>query len=715
MHDERSPDASGGVHNELVGASVGGPVVQGRDITVNMPAPWRTNITPRQVRPPTPHFVDRTALIDRLDALLSPAVHERRRVVLTGPPGIGRDALVRRWVDRVRHRFPGGDLYLDCADLTAESRPAAPHTAPYGRVDVGAALEQGLVELGVNPAFLTGGTGTLQSYYSSGTADAPMIVVIRHATNPAQVEALMPTAGGSVVLVTAAGDLSGLDAEFLEVGPLDAASGMDLLTRVCGAERVRAGQAAADELVRRSGGHPLALRTWIAPALPPHNRPLGELAAERTAPDRTDMDAELHVAYRRLPSSTARAFPLLAALPVHDLTAHAVAAALDTDDAAASVLLGDLVAAYLMIEEPRGRFRPHPAYRDPARGQAVADEVGAATLRLVGYELRRAAAADLWLNPDRTRATDVARLLAGHQDPFGDATRADVLAVLDAEADNLPAVVRAAARMGLHTQTWQLAEALTGFYLHHRYVSRWLETSELGIAAAREAQHARAEMRLRTLISRPYTDVGDLDAAGRHLDAAADLVPTVGDLLCEGSLWEFRARYLEERAMREASAPTADALASDAEAAFRRAEDLHERADGRHGPRGVALAIYYRGAFLDRRGRTEEALPLLADARDRFLALPDPDTRMAARALTGLGTAQAHAGAPSAPASLEAAAAQLAGTHYAAEAWQALADLAHRQGDAAAERAHLRRAVEILASFGHPGSGALQARLDELG
>lgn len=706
MNEASTPDAPepGSVDNR-VGGTVYGNLVQARDVgQVVMPPAWRVPITPRQVRPPTGYFVDRADVLARLDEVVAGG-RRRHVVVLGGPPGIGRDTVIRQWVDRVRDRFPGGDLYVDCADLTAPvPGTPSPGSVTAGRMDVEAALELVLSGLGINRAYLTGGAELLQRYYATSTADQPMIVVLRHVTNAAQVHALMPTAPGSVVLVTADRELSDLDATFLDVGPLDAASGVELLTRVCGAERIRAERDAAEELVRTCAGHPLALRTRAAPTLPPRRRSLRDVLAEpsvRTV--KGAMDSELEAAYRRLPPAAAGAYPVLARLPVHDFTASGVAAALDRDIATATAVLDDLVAAYLLTEEPHGRYRMHAALREHASRQgdepaAAGYDAAGATPRLIGHYLRTSAAADRALLGDRTRVTGVPRLLDGHDDPFAGSAKADVLETMAAEKDNFAAVVRAAARAGLHTQTWQLAETLTAYYLHHRHVSYWIETSELGITAAWEAQHAAAELRLRTLISRPYSDRGDLAKARAHLDAAADLVPAAGNVLLEASLWEFRGRLLDLEG------------SPDAEAAYVRAEELHDRGES---PRGVALAIYFRGLHRGHRDDTAEALRLLADAEERLTSLDD--ARMAARARLGAGVILARTGEPDrATALLEDAAHALEGTYYAAEAWETLADLAKRQSDRTAERARLQHALEILTESGHPRAGTIRERLDAL-
>src|SRR5690349_11792167 len=60
----------------------------------------------RDVPRDTPYFTGREDLLSELDKLTGPFV-----VAIDGPPGVGKTALVVRWVRRRENRFPDGVLY----------------------------------------------------------------------------------------------------------------------------------------------------------------------------------------------------------------------------------------------------------------------------------------------------------------------------------------------------------------------------------------------------------------------------------------------------------------------------------------------------------------------------------------------------------------------------------------------------------------------------
>ena len=168
--------------------------------------------------------------------------------VVTGRGGLGKTALAVHVAHRLRGVFPDGQLYVDL-------RRQEPQRTPIPAAD---ALERLLRVLGVSA--IPAGLGERAELYRSLLADRRLLVVLDDAADEAQIEPLLPGAVGSGVLVTSRGLLAGLSCERIALDVLDPDGGIELLSRIIGAERVAAEPAGARELIRLCEGLPLALR-----------------------------------------------------------------------------------------------------------------------------------------------------------------------------------------------------------------------------------------------------------------------------------------------------------------------------------------------------------------------------------------------------------------------------------------------------------------------
>ncbi|KRV48640.1 hypothetical protein AQ490_24190 [Wenjunlia vitaminophila] len=720
-------DPGGGaarLSNDLSG-TVHAPVVQaGRvtgDVTIHhwQSPPQEQPPVPRQIPPFTSSFVNRTADLAGIDAALTPRPDRPVRLaVLSGLPGVGKSSTARHWAESARQRFPGGELYVDFAELRDRAGG-----------DVSEGLRRCLRALGVQEGHIPPTLAERAALYRSRTAGgASMLVLLDDVTEPAQVTPLIPSAPGSAVLATSTGQLADLlldGAELMPLDPLDAASGTRLLAERCSAARTAAEPEAVARLVELCAGLPIALHVAAARLI---TRPrmtvaalLGELTDEDSRLAAFTLEGESRVsavftnAYRQLPAEAAGAYRRLGLLPGRTFDLPAAAVACDTDPTTAGALLDALLAASLLEQEGQDRYRFHDLVRLHARSSAVREETEserhAVLRRVVDHYLVRAALADRALTGERLRITDHAVLLRGQADPFqgdpcGQGAGPDgqphpgrlALAWLSTERANLLAVLRAATRHRLDEQAWRLAEAMCALYLHHRHLADWVEATELGAAAAHRVGQPAAEARLRALLSRPLLDLGQLDRAGRELHTAVELADASGHPVLRASVREFLGRYLDR---------TDHARAIDV---YEQALALNQQAGE---ARGAALARYFLGCAQDRAGDPGGALTTLRRAHGELLALGDQ--RMAARTLAAVGLAQDHVGETAAAVTaLEDAAARLEHAeafHYQAQALEALADIAERAGDWASVRRHLRRAVEILAAGGSPRADDLRARL----
>ncbi|MCD0449700.1 ATP-binding protein [Actinocorallia sp. API 0066] len=673
-------------------------VVQAQHVHGGVHAGRRPWPVPRGIPIPPWDFTDRDDPLRWLRERCAEAAVGIRTLVITGPPGIGKTLLARALAKMEQGRFPGGSLMV---------RGAAHERGEPGLFSMlGALLER----LGVADRHQPEDVEGRRDLYRSMTSEDPCLVLLDGVSEALHIRELAPNAPGSVVLVTASRSLRGLQldgAEHLELRELDPEHSGLLFAKVAGDPHREAAH-----LVRFCEGHPHALRLLGSQVRDLHETSIVEFAAQMEderrrlralSPSRgTGVSASFTVVYRRLDPGARRLYRLLTLLPGPHFTADRVAALADTSMTEARRALGVLADAHLLRREPGGRFAFSGLVRVHAAGLAAGDapeERRAALARAVRHDVRKAAFADRRLMGERQRAASHAELLTGAVDPFAD--RREAVAWLRAERANLPALMRAAQGVGLHTEVWQLAEALVAFYLNHRYLAEWATVCELGLAAARATGARRAEARLRLAASRVFMTRGEPDLAWAETERAAALAAAdadqVGraprDLALAASVWEHRGRVLRER-------DPAAALA-----AFGTSRELNERAGER---RGRALALLFGADPLVSLGRPGEARSQVEEALAGFRALGDD--RMAARALIALARLLLRLGERrEAAALLDAALMELGGTHYEAEARELLAALARDGADA---EAHLRAALKVYADEGHPRARELSALLE---
>ncbi|MEV6896735.1 BTAD domain-containing putative transcriptional regulator [Amycolatopsis sp. NPDC051372] len=232
-------------------------------------AEWTAGGPPAQLPAPVPDFTGRaTELAAVARHLRAPAP-----VVVHGAAGAGKSALAVQAAWRVRRRFPDGQLVADLA--TTEPR------------DVLIAF---LRALGAATAELTDELTALVAAWRSHTVDRRLLVLLENARAEAQIRPLLPSGSGCGVLVTARQPLPGLAAARpVPVGNLSTVDAKVLLAAIAGEARIAADPAAADEVVARCAGLPLALRiAGLRLATRPHLR-ITDLAA-RLGDDRRALD-----------------------------------------------------------------------------------------------------------------------------------------------------------------------------------------------------------------------------------------------------------------------------------------------------------------------------------------------------------------------------------------------------------------------------------------
>ncbi|MFE2722001.1 BTAD domain-containing putative transcriptional regulator [Kitasatospora sp. NPDC059327] len=379
------------------------PAPAGRTAPADRPAP--AGPPPAQLPAGTGTHVGRHRQLRVLDTLVAPDPARRPPlVVVVGPPGIGKTALVTHWAHTRREHFGDGQLFVD---LRGHSRLPALRPA-----DV---LAQFLRALGTPPDHLPADEDEAAALYRTLLADRHMLIVLDNARDAEQVRPLIPGARDCAVVITSRSRLAGLVADNgarrLSLDALDPDEAGRLLGSIVGDCRVAAEPDAARGLARLCGGLPLAIRiaganlvardTGIADhcggsagdrgaardtGIADHYAELagddllGRLRVEGDG--RSTVRAAYDLSYRALPADARRMFRLLSLLPGPDLTVDGAAALADSTTAEAAGLLASLADAHLVRERAAGRFGLHGLLHCYARELVGEEEAHTARQRL---------------------------------------------------------------------------------------------------------------------------------------------------------------------------------------------------------------------------------------------------------------------------------------------------------------------------------------------
>lgn len=291
---------------------------------------------------------------------------DRLRVVaISGAAGVGKSSLAVYLAHQLHDAHPDGQLYVRLGGT--EALPAQP----------GQVLNQFLRELGLPPERLPDGVEELAAVFRSRTAGRRILMVLDDAAGEQQVQPLLPASPQCVVLVTSRQVLAGVPAAHrvsLDVLPRE--SSISLLSRVIGAERVRAEPEAAAALAEACGHLPLAIQIAAAKlAVKPHwpvDHMVRRMADERRRLDQLTIDdagvrPSLYASYRGLREHAARLLQLLSAMGSTDFAGWVAGPILALEAFEAADVLDELVDARLVQVETgtghRTRYRLHDLTR----------------------------------------------------------------------------------------------------------------------------------------------------------------------------------------------------------------------------------------------------------------------------------------------------------------------------------------------------------------
>lgn len=705
--DPPSGLAEGSSANDI-GGVVHGPVIQAHDVHggvhVTVGTPSITPPVPAQLPACLTILAGRRGELAALDAVAadSGSAHRLTVAVISGVGGVGKTTLAVCWLHGQTGRYPGGALYADLAGHNLEEA-----------VSPGDVLTGFLRALGTTPADIPLNLAEQVKLFRSMTAGRSMLVLLDNVASAAQVRSLLPGHGPSLVLVTTRWKLAGLamdGARFVEIGPLDETSAVDMIAAIVGDARAEVEPGAVRDIVRYCAGLPLALCVAGAQlAMHPHrpaSRTAADLASERNRLAALSISGDISVrgafdySYRALSPPAARAYQLLSLLFTPDFGVGLAAAHVGLSDDEAGSVLDVLAEASLLEEVADGRFRFHDLIRLHARqhAEAASRDSRAAVARSVGWYLREAVSAENAIAPGRWHLNP---MYADDQPPRH-ATSTDALAWMESEMSGLVAAVHAAHDNGLHEQTWQLCEAMWGLFSRRRYFRQWMDTYRVGMESAIACSDKSAEARMRVWLGLAQLALGRLDPADEEFRMSLDVARQGGSLIGEATALEHMGLV-------------------------RLAEGRPEAAIGYFGeslrifrqiglPRAVLGITRRMGEAYRDAGEHEHAIGLLREAQELSVALGDQF--LEGRALRSLGMTYMRAGQPSEAITVLEEALEIVrltgGTYEQARVRSSIADAALALGRTGEAREHLVASLAIYSRLGAPEAEAVDRLLTEI-
>ncbi|WP_165436414.1 AfsR/SARP family transcriptional regulator [Amycolatopsis suaedae] len=487
---------------------------------------------PAQLPAAPGRFTGRTAELAQLDEQLAGLGEAGVTVVvLAGTPGAGKTALAVHWAHQHVHRFPDGQLYVNLRGW-GPSDPLRPIEALAGFLGA----------LGVRPDAVPTDQDQAAALYRSLLTGRRVLVVLDNAADPEQVRPLLPGHPQALVLVTSRSRLRGLvvthAAHRIDVGMLPAGDAVDLLAMGLGE---RGGHTAhLAPLAARCAGLPLALRIAAAdlagePGLRLDDY-LARLSRHRALSTLTSGDDPATAvrtlfehSYARLPPAAQRLFRLLGLVPGADLTAAAAAALTGSSPGRVLELLRTLVQAHLLTEHVPGRFCFHDLLRAYADECAYADETPAArdqALRgLLDWYLESADNAVSRMDPAAVRAPTVVG------DPVRPAefdSHTEARSWLDAERDNLVAIVLSGQNGGFNDHAWRIGFTLRAYLQREPQVVVWLESAQAVLAAASVIGDPLPLGAAMTNLAHLHLCTGELDQSAAFAERALPLLRQSG-------------------------------------------------------------------------------------------------------------------------------------------------------------------------------------------
>jgi tetratricopeptide (TPR) repeat protein len=532
-------DLDVGTVNRIEGGVIIGPVIQGRNIQVQLPSPAPValaGLPPRVAR-----FTGREIELTKLAEALAPREHQSMVVIsaLAGLAGVGKTALaIHAGHEALQAGWFDAALFIDLFGYD-----------PTRRIEPIQALGSLLRSLGVPGEHIPRTQIDREMLYRSLLAERAragqrVLIVADNVSSAGQV---LPLLAGDPhrVLVTSRSTLADLTgARLLEVDVLTAAEAIELVSQALHAAnpadtRVQDDFRSVEELSRLCGYLPLALQVVAALLCSDPDRPIIELAETLSGAanrlQELDYGGELGVrgafdlSYQHLDPAQARLFRLLSLNPGAQTSTEAAAALADLNRNQAHRLLDQLRRAHLI--QPgvaRGYFRFHDLLRlyatDSSEFEDSSIDRDAAIERLLDYYVVTTRAAISYLDPQAAGPH--------HRNPF--ANRQQALEWLDRERPTLVAAVILAQDTNRPSITSDLPQALFRYFDLRKDWTDWLTTHQVALVATRRLGNRQDEGRTLNNLGIAYHQMGQFDEALTCHQNAVGIAREVGDRPGEG-------------------------------------------------------------------------------------------------------------------------------------------------------------------------------------
>ncbi|MFJ6676007.1 ATP-binding protein [Actinosynnema sp. NPDC091369] len=545
MSENRKRAEDPKIVNDVMAPS--GMVVQAGSVTGDVhihQADSGAMFVPRELPSAVYGFTDRAEQLAEMDLMLTSADESTTSAAvvisaISGTAGVGKTAFVTHWANRVKDRFPDGQLYVNLHGW-----------GPQGPLSSAEALAGFLRSLGLSNDQIPHNADERAARFRSLVAGRRMLIVLDNARDAGQIRPLLPGTSSCVVLVTSRNSLPGLvsrdGARRINLDLLPQPQAVALLRMLIG-RRVEAEPAAAEALVRHCARLPLALRIVAELAVANADAPLRELVRDLEDEESrldlleagddpyTAVRAVLSWSYRNLDPSEARAFRLLGLHPGRDFDENSAASLIGASPAEARKRLGALVRAHLVERNQATRYQMHDLLRvyaaDLATQEESADSKEVALQRLFDYLLRVAASAAQVAFPQEQRYLPIVPAVERHDPELLDDYRAAEW--LEAERTTLLAVaVQADSRQP--PAYAGLMSAILARYLDSRsHFDDAVALHTVAVSASREAGDTEGEARATANLGTVYQRLGRYGDAFDNLSKALALARRIGDVETE--------------------------------------------------------------------------------------------------------------------------------------------------------------------------------------
>jgi tetratricopeptide (TPR) repeat protein/transcriptional regulator with XRE-family HTH domain len=482
--------------------------------------------------------------------------------VVSGPPGLGKTALMLQAASRFAESVPDGVLFLDLRGLD----PSPPRPADL--------LLRLLIALGVEETQVDADEQARSAQYRALLRERRCLLLLDNAADEAQVRPLLPGAAGTMTIITSRRGLAGLEAvDRLALPALPRGEAVSLLQRIVGAERVAAEpDSVMLGLVEACGNLPLALRIAGNRLLSRPDWSVGYLLNRLADTDgRIDLlvagdlqiAAPFMLSYRQLSAAAAGTFRRLSLVPGPDggvdLAAQLAGLTLRDTEAA----LDELVESGLLQPATDGRYRFHDLIRLFARGRLVEEEPEQARRdtedRMITWLLQAAIAAGRWFEPE----------YAGKPGD-GPASAEEAGRWIEQDSLNWLGALRAAFADGRHADVMAVADAMHWFSDRWTHWEHWLEVFQISAASAEALGDPHGQAVHLNYLSWAYTVCAMRpDLADEPALQALRLASSTGDVSQQGWAWV----YLGAAARRRGDATQAQAAAAQSLPLFDAAAD----------------------------------------------------------------------------------------------------------------------------------------------